>query len=308
MTGNGAVIVPLTDILKTEPLVLADTGISREFICEWPEGLFIANSFAKLNQTQLGLAIQNVEYLLGWYGQPNVFTVDGVAAELQRVYGIVHEKLTWLNSNDRMSNRRTDHGHAAKRSARMSSSNSEEGGEGNEGKVLLESLTKAYFKVQKAALKRVVKRSDETAYKKLEGIVLEIAARTSAKLGREGRHLRYHAPTDLYADEQLVASAIYLSAVEDKRCAIVSIDSDIYRLANDTLEYLRFSTVSGLNDFFRHSASPPVLVYHSIENGQARLYLGTSGFSPRGIERHVKPQVIEAIDSRLSNPESDRLV
>ena len=78
---------------------------------------------------------------------------------------------------------------------------------------------------------------------------------------------------NLHTDEQLVASALYLTAAENKSAAVITRDSDIRRILFNTLSYLTYQhtfAYAGIVESVRDSRTR---IYHPFEtNGFQQRY------------------------------------
>ncbi len=217
--------VALDDILAEEPLILTDTGL---YATSWyQEDVYDISLFSEINKDVLcnqQIALQN---LFNWFSHPNVFTTERVVREIKRIKELVREKLIYLNSFEKRAIKKT-------RKKIMKDSD----GYREINKKLLQDICFQYIQIIKIASNSVLKPEYTKGFNILYELVLRVAKETGAKINFDSLYLDFRPPAeDFHTDEQLVATALYISVFDKKSSCIITNDSDITRILVNTYNY-----------------------------------------------------------------------
>ncbi len=236
-------IVAIEEVLKA-PFVFVDT--SAEYISgvgDWfYEHVYNADRFSQINDKSLSSVLEGLEFVLELFSKPNVYTVTGVGMEFRHIRDIVSGKLKVLNYREK-------NGTGGRRQRRVSYTQSERHfSKSSRQKQLLEGICWAYSDIVRIAGKRKPK-AEKGMSDALEGILNGIEDETHATRAK----LNYDSDTrrkpkkewNLRTDEQIVAAAFYNSIVNKSPSTILTRDSDIRRLVNNTAYYLRSPGING---------------------------------------------------------------
>ena len=110
---------------------------------------------------------------------------------------------------------------------------------------------------------------EKTEYDFLEKIVLGVTEETHAKIDYGKVYhpdRRTEKRVDFHTDEQLVASALYLSVAEDKSCAIITRDTDIKRILFNTLSYLTYPYTFAYAGIVESTNINKMIIYFPTDN------------------------------------------
>ena len=264
----GGVIYSFESILQIEPLILIDTGIKDYTNPRWyKDKVYYASKFSQLDKSVLEQNLGILEKFKTQLSEPTVYTTKKVVEEIGGFVDIITEKLVTLNRfenlrHERKNNRRYDKY------------------DDSQEKKLLQELCFLYDQIYRLASHKVLKIENPKSFHGLEQIVLATGIFGGKKdfTDRYGMRTKKKAE-DRHTDEELVATALYLSITEGKQSCIVTPDSDIKRLLLKTKEYLTDKKTEDNEVYLKALTKNPVRVYFMKEGGSIKLAADTSQFN-----------------------------
>jgi len=254
------------DIVDSANIVLVDTYPLRLVYGHWfRDTVYRAKRFAKLDAAMLYGAADELYTVLFRLSNTKIKTVPGVQEELQSISKRVQDKLEYLQEAelDYDSGQSSVHPRVLELTT--------------EGKNSMQEIAWVYQQLVRAATKSIAVK-DTDCLSPLMELVLAVTESTNAKRDFNPRYnpdyeSRYE---DSHKDEQLVATALCLSVMEQTPCAIVSIDSDINRIFRYSIEYLRISGLEGAGMLLKKIEHIPVRSYFIDPKGNPSEQISSS--------------------------------
>lgn len=249
-------------VMENEDFILTDSDVHNHLHRDWyAQWVYEARDFKELDVAMLMEVAEYTRQTEGWLSQPNVYAVPNVFAEIYRFKEILRDKVSALerayrNMPQRL--RMAEDEHASERR--------------QAGKAVLSSICFSYVNATRLARKGMFMPSDRE-FEVLEDAVMAAAMACDSKRDSSVDCLRGRsAPSDLHADEQLVAAALYRSFFEDKPSCIVTPDSDIARLLIDSCNYIEEMFLDGARLATRALEKNPVRVYFLVPQRSQRIF------------------------------------
>ena len=257
---NSKKVLSLTfeDILKQEEYIIWDSAVISSPDTNWYHKMvYDSVSFLGINLETLGKEAEFLKYFLPFLENPNVFTVLGVALEIDRTRKIVADKIKFLKERERFLGKR------------------EFEGKGEAQKELLEGIRDLFYEYYKELRKSLFIPQQKQIYHTLEEITIKVTEQTNSKIDYSRYYEKRVKPKrdpGFHADEQTVAAALYLSSIEGKKGGILTRDSDIERILKNTLN-CRF--LSGISDLITNNR---IKIYYPTGVGKAHCRFNTTDF------------------------------
>lgn len=258
----------LEQLLEREPLILMDTGVQTSKGDLYAEGIYPYKHFSEMNPDILNLFLSDYISTEGLIRNPNVFTVEPVISELIRFENILRNKLEHMNRT--YADLRTNPRRQFKKMDMLDFDMAEHNRE------ILGEVPFAINRIVRYSQRKLVKIEDRKKFIRMAERTYRIAKRPKVKVSYAARYNRQHVSKheDLHADEELVAAALYLTAIEGQPSAIFTGDSDILRILNCTILDLdkqeRWSRVKEAFGMF------PIKVYFTNSESGINLAYDTS--------------------------------
>ncbi|MEA3430220.1 MAG: hypothetical protein U9R08_03025 [Nanoarchaeota archaeon] len=188
--------------------------------------LFDSQHYSNIDAEKLEDVLASIIKNVVWISQSNVYVVEGVINEISHFAGCIQNSLHYLNSKERWIQKKN-----SKKEKRNYSD--------PEQKRLLEDITFKYKEFLRIAQKSSFKPEDPDAYLEFKNKIKIISSLTDSKIdySRGDRPKKKIAETD--SDEQIVAAALFMSIFEQKPCAIVTKDSDLRRILENSCYILK---------------------------------------------------------------------
>ncbi|MFH1376734.1 MAG: hypothetical protein ABIH25_03795 [Candidatus Woesearchaeota archaeon] len=214
----------IDEILEKHDIVLLDTGVttSRNTHSWYEDHVFYAKYFSQLDSNLLSEVCENVETAKRLFLNPKIVTTEGVAYEIANHGKIAKDKLSWLRQREKLRSRKDKMRQDDYDFYTALKANS------------LADVCFSLHKFHKDALKKIFNPDDRNKYNEIEKMVMNVVNNSGIK--RESFSV-YGEMGKFFTDEQLVASALYLSIVDNKNTAIISTDSDIPIILLKVKEY-----------------------------------------------------------------------
>lgn len=242
------IYINLTEIIETEKDIFLDTGARRRgrtpeeadwFGCH----AFLAERFTDLDRLLLNYVLETYKLQGDMLKLLNVYTTAGVTAEMERFVKIVDYKMQELKEQEKSYHKNIKRiwpGH-------------------NKNKQLLSNILFTLMQNQRRANFRIFKPENLKIFKTLEKKVIAIGQETKSKVKSNAD---YGLPnTEEHNDEEIVASTIYHSLLDNKPSIILTCDGDIGRLLRNSTRHLCKDT-SFPKDYIKKGLhASPVEVY-----------------------------------------------
>jgi len=284
--GQGRVLT-FDDILQSSGYVLLDTGVTRS-----KKGNWLTKNFSDLKQrTDISLSgveeeTRSVEYFIQLLGNSNVFVTPRVSQEIFGFVDILKNLIVVLS-----------------RFKKIRPKNWIKEADFDRLKEFYDLYETCYYKSRNSEFSP----HQLQRHGFLERIVLSVSEETNAKIeyGEERRSKRRE---DLHTDEQLVASALYLSFVEGKSGAIITIDSDIKRILFNTLSYLTYPYISVYRDVVNSATTSGIRICYSTPDSEFQQRYNSSEFTSNSrlvIPREKLAAIRLKINSKLPEYPTD---
>lgn len=246
------------EILRQEDYLLCDTSVTsfgRDG--DWYYAtVFNAKSFSGLDALALEYERRSLQSFLSLLGRENVLTVRGVSLEIERTRNMISDKIRYLKKRD-----------VGRQKFR---------GNGHTKKDLLEEIRDLYHELFVASRRSQLNPQERGKYGFLKTTVIDVTEKTSAKIDTSKiyRKKRVKPKTleDLHTDEELVASALYLATVEERKGAILTRDGDIWRVLERSLNR---GSLDGIKDIVARNR---VRIHYVTGENEAYTTLDTSEF------------------------------
>lgn len=266
------------EILNTEEYVICDSSVMESMIDE----ISSAKNFSEIPDNVLSMQLKYAEMFIELLDNSNLLTTAGVSSELKNSRDIIGQNLHYLSS-------------------RLKSENGKDkkyNHNGSNKKEMLEAIQELHHLAYESSKKKAFSPKNRQIYNFLERIVMAVAEVTDAKIDYGYQYSFQHKPMkhDFHTDEQLVASAVYLSCAEGNHGGILTRDSDIKRILRNTVFYIDHSSSAGYREIVSMIAKNPIKVYRMEGFKDARLNADSSWSGPLEISRIVSPQKIKIID------------
>jgi len=253
------------DILREEYYVICDCSFTSLPGKDWYwDGVYEARKFSEVKQEELAEEIRCLRSFLSVLANPHAFTVPGIAAELKTAREMVAHKMKILKTRERNPPRTRKHYN------------------GETQREQLQEIHDLFHESYREAITSFISPTQGLRYDVLEGITLRVTEETHAKLDFDSFYEKRRKPKsipDFHADEQLAATAIYLSAIENTRAAVLTRDSDIERILSNTLNYLVDSDKRRHRQYFHRAVKNGVVIYYVTGPEEARLTFESSNMS-----------------------------
>lgn len=211
------------EILMDNDCAISDTSAYSPIDSGWWRRLYDTSSFRKVDWEDTESEYKYFETSLSFLKNPNVFSVEGVVLEVERLRDMVADKIGYLKRvrmeflNKKRSRR--DFGEY-------------------EGEEPLQEIHNLFHECYLELKKSRFKPRDTLKYRTLEEMTMDVAERTGSKIDFNlyNKRAKPKVVEDFHTDEQIVATAFYISSVENNSAGILTQDSDIMRIMENVLE------------------------------------------------------------------------
>lgn len=271
------------EILRQESYVICDTSLISISSPDWyQEWVYDARFFSEIKRDILEAEITDLKNFLEVLRNPLVFTTKGVLYELKNARDMVGDKLKFLNKQENFVERKD-----RRRFHR-----------GDNQKILLQQILDTFYESSRQSEMSVFFPGQKFQYNALERIVFEVTKHTDSKIDLDEFYPKKRAKPkkvqDFHTDEEMVASALYLSAVDSRTGCILTRDSDIRRILMNTLSYMSLSDVNGLHDIRNTVKKNRIRIYYIVESKRGYIAFDTSKFDPS--RSKLSREIIDSID------------
>lgn len=271
------------EILRQESYVICDSSLTSISSPDWYQGwVYDARFFSEIKRDILEAEIMDLKYFLEVLRNPIVFTTKGVLYELKNARDMIGDKLKFLNKQENLvggKNRKRLH-------------------RGDNQKILLQQILDTFYESSRQSESSVFFPRQKFQYNALERIVLKVTKHTDSKIDLDELYPEKRAKPkkvqDFHTDEEIVASALYLSVIDSRMGCILTRDSDIRRILMNTLTYMSLSDVKGLHDIRNTVKKNRIRIYYVTESERGNLVFDTSEFDPS--RRKLSREIIDSID------------
>ena len=276
-------LLTFDEILRQESYVICDSSLTSISSSDWyQDRVYDARFFSEINSDILEAEIIDLEYFLEVLRNPLVFTTKGVLYELENTRDMVGDKLKFLNKQENLVGRKN-----RKRFHR-----------GDNQRILLKQILDTFYESSRQSKGSVFFPEQKFQYNALERIVFKVTEHTDSKIDLDELYPKKRAKPkkvqDFHTDEEIVASALYLSAIDSRIGCILTRDSDIKRILINTLAYMSLSDVKGLHDIHNTVKKNRIRIYYVIESKRGDLVFDTSEFDPS--RSKLSREIIDSID------------
>lgn len=254
MLSSTSKIISFDKILQREKIILTDGSLGRG--SDWfKRTIYPIQLYSDIYQERMNPILEYLHKIKEWFQEDKVYTTEKVQEEYKRIVDKVDSKIKHLDKYKRSSSKVQ-----------------------SDGKRILENISTLLKDNNEIMMESFHIPSKMEEFKTLEKIVLKITEFSRAKIDFSFRYEKryryeseYKKTEDLHTDEQLFATALYLSLVERKKNCILSPDSDFKRMLNNTLYFLTDSSVTGSDDIRTLLILNQIRVYFCNEFGIAQL-------------------------------------
>ena len=276
-------LLTFDEILRQESYVICDSSLTSVSYANWyQDGVYDASFFSEINRDILKAEIIDLKYFLEVLRNPFVFTTKGVLYELKNSRCMVGDKLKFLNKQENLMGRKN-----RKRFHR-----------GDNHKILLQQILDTFYESSRQSESSVFFPEQKFQYNALERIVFKVTKHTDSKIYLDElypkKRVKPKKVQDFHADEEMVASALYLSAVDSKIGCILTRDSDIRRILINTLAYMSLSDVKGFYDIRNTVKKNRIRIYYVTKSKRGDLVFDTSKFDHS--RSRLSREIIDSID------------
>ncbi len=276
-------LLTFDEILRQESYVICDSSLTSISGPDWYQGwVYDARFFSEINRDILETEIIDLKSFLEVLRNPIVFTTKGILYELKNTRDMIGDKLKFLKKQENLvggKNRKRLH-------------------RGDNQRILLEQILDTFYESSRQSERSVFFPGQKIQYNVLERIVFEVTKHTDSKIDLDELYPEKRAKPkkvqDFHTDEEIVASALYLSAVDSRKGCILTRDSDIRRILMNTLAYMSLSDVKGLYDILNTVKKNRIRIYYVTESERGYLVFDTSEFDPS--RRKLSREIIDSID------------
>jgi len=249
-------ILTFEDLLNEEDYIICDTGACSIPKSDWyNEGICQARNLSGIDTSIVSREIELLSSYIEFLSNEKVYVTCGVLQEMKNLDEAIGYSRRFFDLKERRQKNR-------------------HGDFDDNSKELLETMHELAHGVYKEARRSVFQPEQKERYSHLENIVIDTTQKTGAKVDfsilyrdkkRTGRE-------DTHADEQLAATALYLSSVAERKCGIITSDSDIRRILVYSLKDPRLANISDLVGKNR------IRIYKPEDIATIRLDFDTLGF------------------------------
>lgn len=276
--------ISLERILAQEPRILVDLSAQSMFSdVEWFHLIRRAYDYADIPLSELEKARKMLSGFSELFSHEHVYTTENVVREMERGYEMV------VNSNAVLKRRKDN------------SSGSRQVNHVSRGVPAIQqgmdSLIQTLRRAKSKARASIVGGIDLMGYAVIETMVTAVSEEAYSKKDysyRVGGHIGSRT-ADLHADEELVATAMYLSTLAFEQVSILTADSDIGRIVDHVVRAVIEAEVPGSFTFIGKLKANPVRVYFVQSPGFATLSYDTRDIDPIAIpplREQVAPEAL----------------
>ena len=272
-------------IIDKEGYLICDTSAVSQLALS-SKNVYQTKSFSDFSLDSIEGEIEKISIFLEFMENPKILLTSKVSEEIRRIRDRLGTKIHFLRENYNL-----------RRNGRKPCD------EKPIEQIKLEEIHELYNELHRASRRSVFFPGQRQIYSFLEKIVLSVTRNTDAKIDYGFFYRKDDKPRkreDPHTDEQLVATALYLSAFERRRGGILTRDSDIKRILRNTLFYLNNSGQQGYVEIVHLLRENPISLYHVEENKEARLIIDSSWAYPFEVNNIVSPEKIRTISVDLS--------
>lgn len=252
-------VFTFNEILESNDYVLCDTSITGIEKGDWYwDSIYPVHRFSELDIGEIENKIRSIKSFNDFLMHLKVFVTGGVSRETFTIISLLADKIKFLSWRKGLT----------KRDGKLRREIEEESTEESVLKEIYNSFFESYVLTKRFRFE--FPHGNNGAYNFLEKIVLNVAEHTHAKIDYEEVYHPNRRPKkveDFHTDEQLVATALYLSVVEEKSCGILTRDSDIRRILYHTLSYLTY--------YHEHERPKYREILQSIKRWKIKVYHNT---------------------------------
>ena len=255
-------ILSFEELLEREKYILCDSSVGYHSDFNWYyEEVYGTGSFSRINEAVLRRVVVYLEDFLLFLSNPNVYTVSWVSCEFENARNMVEKKMHFLHA-----------GYGFRRKYKRPFQIPIQ-------KELLEEIQTKFHEMYLQSRRSLLRPEKKKLYGSLENIVLGVTSNTNSKIDFDFLYGEYTGKEkeDFHTDEQLVATALYLSLAGKESC-IFTRDSDIRRILINTLRYLSHPEAHNLGDMMEAVRENRVIIYYNAAPEQAEISLDTSQF------------------------------
>lgn len=284
------VSVNFDEILKHEDYVICDYSISsKEKGIGWYENsIYDINRFSELDFSSTEKEIESMKSFLSLLSNSKVLVTSGISCEIFTMVNLLRNKIKHLSL------RKDPPKHSGKRFTR--DANEESIGERMLNEIY-NFLNESYAQSRRSEFSPAQKQ----VYSFLEKIVLGVAEHTGVKIDYGKVYNPNRKPKkveDFHTDEQLVATALYLSVFEGKSGCILTRDSDIRRILFYTQSYLSYFDKTEYKEILDSIVKNRIRIYYGTEIRNAHIDYESPKFSPKSRAR-IPPEKLLLIESQI---------
>jgi len=294
--------IPLEELLK-ESLILTDQSIKNE--THWfREGVYSARLYYEMDTELLNQALESSKFAKDFFSHPNVKTVPKKLDEIAEFTELLYDKLITINNIERSRRKKTSTSYRRKKINKAT----EKIKDGMENRKLFSDICFENQQLEKTARKSLIIPDDREKYTILERVVKLIDYATGAKINYSERYGEIRSEKqDDNSDEQLVATALYLSIFDNTPVSVLSGDSDIKRLLYRTVNCLYFIDTNNTSFFQEKLRQNPIKVFFCDNNHTIAAWINTQELETPSVEKvsgispYITDQLIDEINKHLES-------
>jgi len=266
------------ELTRNGSLGLVDSGLTSYGVGNWYDGyLYYIHSFTKIDADVLFPVLTKVEQYQDLLSIHSIHSVPKAAQEVQRMRTILTDKLKFLNRTANTRDARKQH-HTNLDASELRQI----------AKDLLENICWNYREAERLTRRKQLSPSGD-AFKTLDTLISSITTELCSKKNYALRHgdSPYVHGEDLHTDEQLVATAIFYSIFRNQSCYILTADSDIARIVQNTYWFLTEETQPLANAVKLRLNEVPVKVFFKNGDDSFEGVTDTSDLSREYLTRNL---------------------
>ena len=269
------------DILKDGDYTICDSSITSPLEIDWYwGGVYHARNFSQINLEYVATETHYLESFLELLSNPKVYVAPSVPSEIRTAREIVADKMRYLKKEEKKEIKKRKRG------------------KGNNVNTLQEvhDLFHECFNATKRVSFSPKRKKD---YDILERIVMNVTEKTGAKIDLDYFYEQRAKPKrvgDSHADEQGVAIALYLSIFENKTGSILTGESDMERILENTISYFYHSKKYDINKLWGITKQNAIKIFYFPELNKAELTFDSRHFPP---SQEIPRETFAGIDNQI---------
>jgi hypothetical protein len=260
--------ISLDDILKQNPIVLADNSINDLQGADWYRRAYDHQTYAQLCDADLEEVIESLTFSHSLWSHPRIHSTEKVVDEVKAFRDLLTDKQDFLLRAEQRQGK-------PKRGIKRYEQNIDAHARRNQE--LFSKIVHLQQRVVNQAVKSQIHTINWPIVNELEAYITRLGEALGAKKDYSVKYgVEWTKRPDKRTDEQLVAIALYLSIFDQMPTGILTRDSDLKRLTAFSAYYLSHADTPNAKIIERALQRNPVRVYFLEAEDRAVLDMDTS--------------------------------